>query len=122
LFTQYGTDPEKMVSALQREAMVAIKVSQYYDEVKKLQDEMTGANEQKPDPIVELKKQELEQRAQKDQAQVQVDKMRLQLDSQREQNDVANDQARLAMQKALADQRSRLSLMQMENKRGNTPQ
>ena len=122
LFTQYGTDPDQMVSALQREAMVAVKVSQYYDEVKKLQDEMTGANEQQPDPIVELKKQELQQRAQKDQSQAQIDQMRLQLDSQREQNDVANDQARLAMQKALADQRSRLSLMQMENKRGNIPQ
>jgi hypothetical protein len=27
LFQQYGTDPEKLVSALQREAMVALKVT-----------------------------------------------------------------------------------------------
>jgi len=111
-----------MVSALQREAMVALKVAQYYEQMKALQDELSGENQQQPDPVVELKKQELAQRAQRDEAQAQIDQARIQLDAQREQNDVSNDQARLALQKAIADQRAQLSLMQMENKRGNLPQ
>jgi hypothetical protein len=122
LFKEYGTDPDQMVSALQREAMVALKVAQYYEEMRNLQDQLSGADQQQPDPVVELKKQELAQRAQRDQTQAQIDQARIQLDAQREQNDVSNDQARLALQKAIADQRAQLSLMQMENKRGNLPQ
>lgn len=122
LFKEYGTDPEEMVSALQREAMVALKVAQYYEEMKKLQDSLSGKDKQKPDPIVELKKQELAQRAQKDQTQAQIDQARIQLDAQREQNDVKNDQAKLALQQAIADQRAELSLMQMENRNDNRTQ
>jgi len=62
LFTQYGTDPDRMVSALQREAMVAIKVAALYEEMKAMQDELSGAGQEQPDPIVELKKQELRKR------------------------------------------------------------
>ena len=42
LFTQYGTDPDRMVSSLQREAMIAIKVAQFYQEVKDLQSQLSG--------------------------------------------------------------------------------
>jgi len=122
LFTQYGTDPDQMVSALQREAMVALKVAQYYEEMRKLQDQLSGADQQQPDPVVELKKQELAQRAQRDEAQAQIDQARIQLDAQREQNDVQHDQAKLALQQAIADQRAELSMRQMESRRGNFPQ
>ena len=122
LFKQYGTDPDQMVSALQREAMVALKVAQYYEEMRKLQDQLSGADQQQPDPVVELKKQELAQRAQRDEAQAQIDQARIQLDAQREQNDVQHDQAKLALQQAIADQRAELSMRQMESRRGNFPQ
>jgi hypothetical protein len=122
LFKEYGTDPDHMVSALQREAMVALKVAEFYEEVKQLQNQLSGADKEKPDPVVELKKQELAQRAQRDQAQAQIDQARIQLDAQREQNDVQNDQAKLALQQAIADQRAELSMRQMESRRGNFPQ
>jgi len=118
LFTQYGTDPDRMVSALQREAMVAIKVATLYEEMKAMQDELSGAGQEEPDPIVELKKQELAQKAQNDQMDAQGDQSRLALDQQKEQNDVANDQARLANQQQLAAQRNELTMLQMQQ-RGN---
>jgi len=118
LFTQYGTDPDRMVSALQREAMVAIKVAALYEEMKAMQDELSGAGQEQPDPIVELKKQELAQKAQNDKMDAQADQSRLALDQKKEQNDVANDQARLANQQQLAAQRNELTMLQMQQ-RGN---
>ena len=110
LFRQYGTDPEGLVSALQREAMVAMKVAQGYQEVKKLQTDMLGPQD---DPLVKLKEKELEQGAQRDQAKVQieqarlnVDQQRLGLDQQKEQSDVQFDQARLALQQQVAAQKN----------------
>jgi hypothetical protein len=103
LFRQYGTDPEGLVSALQREAMIAIKVAQGYQEVKKLQTDMMGPQD---DPLVKLKEKELEQSAARDQAKTQVDQQRLTLDQQKEQADVQYDQARLALQQQAAAQKN----------------
>jgi hypothetical protein len=98
LFQQYGTDPENLVSPLQKEAMVALKVAEYFQEVKKLQSELSGEGQQQPDPLIELKKAEIQQRGQVEEAKIGMDKQRLAFDQQREQNDVAIDQARLAQQ------------------------
>jgi len=95
LFQQYGTDPENLVSPLQKEAMVALKVAEYFQEVKKLQSELSGEGQQQPDPLIELKKAEIQQRGQVEEAKIGMDKQRLAFDQQREQNDVAMDQARL---------------------------
>ena len=110
LFRQYGTDPEGLVSALQREAMIAMKVAQGYQEVKKLQTDMMGPQD---DPLVKLKEKEIEQSAQRDQAKAQidqgrlnVDQQRLGLDQQKEQMDVQFDQARLALQQQVAAQKN----------------
>jgi hypothetical protein len=103
LFRQYGTDPEGMISALQREAMIAIQVAQGYQEVKALQTQMMGPQN---DPLVDLKKQELAQSAQRDQAKLQVDQQRLGLDQQKEQADVQFDSARLALQQQAAAQKN----------------
>jgi hypothetical protein len=103
LFRQYGTDPEGMVSALQREAMIAIKVAQGYQEVKKLQTDMMGPQD---DPLVKLKEKELSQSAARDQAKTQVDSQRLALDQQKEQADVQYDQARLTLQQQAAAQKN----------------
>jgi hypothetical protein len=112
LFRQYGTDPEGLVSALQREALIAMKVAQGYQEVKKLQTDMTGPQD---DPLVKLKEKEIEQSAQRDQAKAQVeqarlnvDQQRLGLDQQKEQADVQFDQARLALQQQVAAQKNSL--------------
>jgi hypothetical protein len=104
LFQQYGTDPEKLVSALQREAMVALKVAQYFQEVKQLQSQLMG---DQSDPLVELKKQEIAQAAQRDQARIAMDQQRLAFDQQKEANDVAIDQAKLAQKGAQDAQKAR---------------
>jgi len=103
LFQQYGTDPDQLISSLQREAMVAIKVAQGFQEVKALQVQLQGPQ---TDPLVELKKQELSQSAQRDQAKLQVDQQRLGLDQQKEQADVQFDSARLALQQQAAAQKN----------------
>jgi len=94
LFQQYGTDPDKMVSALQREAMIAVKVAQFYQEAKALQSELMGPQE---DPLVKVKEQEIQARAAADAAKDQNEKARIQLEGQRVQGDMAIDQAKLAL-------------------------
>ena len=116
LFTQYGTDPDRMVSALQREAMVAIKVAQFYQEVKDLQSQLSGEGQEQPDPVVELKKQELAQSAERDKGKAEIDKAKLALDQQQEQNDVSYDQARISTQQQLAAERNQIALMQMQQR------
>jgi hypothetical protein len=94
LFRQYGTDNNNMISALQREAMVAVKTAEFYQEAKQLQTQMMGSQE---DPLVGLKKQELDNNAKDDQAKQAIAQERLQLDQQREQADQAQDSAKLQL-------------------------
>jgi len=114
LFQQYGVDPDRLVSPLQKEAMVALKVAQFFQEVKQMQAQMSGEGQQQPDPLIELKKAEIQQRGQTEQAKIQVDQQRLAFDQQREANDVAIDQARLAQQQ----QSNQARIMQMAQPRG----
>jgi hypothetical protein len=94
LFKQYGTDPDHMISPLQREAMVALKVVEGYQAMKAMQDKLQPPPS---DPLVDLKKQELQQSAARDQANQQVDQAKLQLDQQKEQSNERMDQANLAL-------------------------
>jgi hypothetical protein len=93
LFKQYGTDPEQLVSSLQREAMVALKVVQFIQEAKDLQKQLEGPPPD--DPLVKLKEQEIQARSAADQARDQNEKARIQLDMQQEQADQTFDQAKL---------------------------
>jgi len=111
LFKQYGTDPDQLISPLQREAMVALKVAEFYQQAKQLQEQLSGANQQQPDPLIELKKQELANNAQRDQANAQIAQQKLMLDQQKEQNDMAVDQARLQQNQQLAAERNAVALM-----------
>ena len=95
LFKQYGTDPDSMISPLQREAMVALKVVEGYQAMKAMQDKLQPPSP--PDPLIDLKKQELQQSAASDQAKQQVSQAKLQLDQQKEQSDERMDQANLAL-------------------------
>ena len=116
LFRQYGTDPDKMVSALQREAMIALKIVEFFQLIRQQQAELSGENQpQPPDPLIELKKQELSQNAQRDQGRLQIDQSKLQLDQQQEQNDVTEAQARLNSQQQIASNRDQLAMMKMSN-------
>jgi hypothetical protein len=79
LFMAYGTDPDRMVSDLQREAMVA------------------------------LKEQELKIRAQSDMANQQIDRQRLQIEQQRTQATMQANQARIASQERIAEERAQVA-------------
>jgi len=103
LFSQYGTDPEGIVSPLQREAMVALKTAQFFQEVRQLQQQMAGQPPE--DPLIKLKEQEIQARAARDQAKTQLDQARLQLDQQRENNDQRMDQMNLSLKMQTAAQR-----------------
>jgi len=109
LFMSYGTDPDRMVSDLQREAMVALRVAQYMEETRKLQNQLMGAGEEGPDPIVALKEQELKIRAQSDMANQQIDRQRLQIEQQRTQATMQANQARIASQERIADERAQVA-------------
>jgi len=98
LFKAYGTDPDRMVSAIQKEGMVALRIAQYMKDVRDMQDQLTGG--EGPDPVVALKEQELQIRAAKDQAGNQIDQQRLALDQQRLQHRAGIDEQRLALQAA----------------------
>jgi hypothetical protein len=95
LFQQYGVDPDSIVSALQREAMIAIKTAEYYQEAKKMQTELEGAPAE--DPLVKVKEQEIKAKAAADQAKDQNEKARIQLEGQRVQGDLALDNAKLQL-------------------------
>jgi hypothetical protein len=111
LFREYGTDPEKLVSPLQREAMIALKAAEFYQEAKALQEQLSGANQPPNDPLIELKKQELAQSAQRDQAKIAMDQARITLDQQRENNDMMVDQARLQQAAQSAKERNAVTLV-----------
>ena len=114
LFQQYGTDPEGLVSALQREAMVALKVAQFFQEVKQLQSQMMG---DQTDPLVKLKEQEIQQAGQRDQARMAMDQQRLAFDQQKENNDMAIEQAKLAQKGASDVQKTQQVIAQSAQRR-----
>lgn len=115
LFQQYGTDPDGLVSALQREAMIALKVAEYFKEMKAMQQELSGPQE---DPLVELKKQELQQNAQRDQARNQIDQTRVSLEQQRTQADIADDQANLQLKAAALEAKTGIDQASLQAKSG----
>ena len=104
LFRQYGTDPDKMISDLEKEALIALKVTQYLQEMKAMQNELAGAPQ--TDPVVQLKEQELQQRAAKDQADSQIKQQQIANEQMRIQQNAQADQARIQSQEKIADQRA----------------
>ena len=102
LFKMYGTDPDKLVSALQREGMVAMKVAVFMQETKDLQAKLSGEGQQQEDPLIALKKQELEQRAAYDQARIQAENRKIELDQQKAQAAEQFNRERLQSQQNIA--------------------
>ncbi|NQW93782.1 MAG: hypothetical protein HQ446_07075, partial [Polaromonas sp.] len=103
LFKAYGTDPDRMVSAIQKEGMVAIKIAVYMQEVRKMQEEMAGG-EEGPDPLIKLKETEIQQRAQNDQAKIAIDQKRLALDEQKQQESMQLNRQKLQLQQTKINQ------------------
>jgi hypothetical protein len=102
IFRNYGVDPDRMVSVIQKEGMVALKVVEFMQEMKNMQNQLAGIDGQQPDPVVQLKQQELQMRAQNDQMDNQIDQQRLAIEQQKAQDVVAANQARIQSQENIA--------------------
>jgi hypothetical protein len=105
LFADYGSDPDNMVSALQREAMVAVKVAEYMMELKGTQAELSGEAGGE-DPVIALKAQELQQRAAKDQADIAIKEQGVQVDQARIAQNAQGNEARIQSQQEIAQLRA----------------
>jgi hypothetical protein len=104
LFKAYGTDPDRMVSLIQKEGMIAIKIAVFMQEVRDMQDNLSGANEEAPDPLIKLKETEIQQRGQNDQAKIALDQQRLGLDQQKQQETSQINRQKLQLQQAKLNQ------------------
>jgi hypothetical protein len=102
LFKQYGTDPDRMVSAIQREGMVAINIAMGMKEVRDMQETFAGG--EGPDPLVQIKEKEIAQRAEADKARIGLDQQRLALDQQKAQQTNQINQQKLLLQQEKVNQ------------------
>jgi hypothetical protein len=102
LFVSYGTDPDRMISAIQREGMVALRIAGNLQEVRGLQDQLAGG--EGPDPLIKLKEAEIQQRAQNDQAKIALDEKKLALDQQKQQTNTQFNQQKLQLQQSKLNQ------------------
>ena len=102
LFRNYGVDPDRMVSQIQREGMVALKIVEFLQEMKNVQNQLLGADGKEQDPVVALKQQELQIRAQNDQMDNQIDQQRLALEQKKAQDVLLANQQRIESQENIA--------------------
>jgi hypothetical protein len=94
-----------------------LKIAQFMQEMRLLQEQLANPSGGGQDPIVALKAQELQQRAAKDQADVQIDEKRLQLDQAKiAQNQQAN-QERIASQQKIAQMRTNVAVQRLNQPR-----
>jgi hypothetical protein len=102
LFKAYGTDPDRMISAIQKEGMVALRIATGIKEVRDMQEAFAGG--EGPDPLVLLKEKEIAQRGQADQARINIDQQRLALDQQKAQETSQINRQKLQLQQAKVNQ------------------
>tara|TARA_R110000868_G_scaffold354563_1_gene615862 strand:+ start:1250 stop:3607 length:2358 start_codon:yes stop_codon:yes gene_type:complete len=100
LFAHYGSDPDRMISEIQREGLVSVKIAQYQQEMRLMQEQLANPGAGGSDPVVALKEQELAQRAAKDKADIQIDEQQLVLEKEKmTQTEQANQERILGQQK-----------------------
>jgi hypothetical protein len=95
---QKGGQPATDDEMLEVEKMTAQFVAEGLQQVKQLSGELSGAGA--PDPLVQLKEQELQIKAQGDQADQQIDQAKVELDAQNQQMRGSQFDRRLASQEA----------------------
>jgi hypothetical protein len=100
---QAGMQPANEQEMLETEKLTAQLVAQGMQQLKELSGQMSG--EGGPDPLVQLKEQELQQKAQADQMDNQVDMAKLQLDQTSQQTRAQQFQQRLASQEEMTRER-----------------
>ena len=123
IFASYGPEGMSIVSDIQKEAQVAMFVAQGMAELRKLSQEMSGANA--PDPLVALKEQELQLRAQDAERKAQVDQQNLALKAQDMQQDAAFNQQKLQSNEQIAAEKASIArerINQVERSNQNAAQ
>jgi hypothetical protein len=100
---QAGMQPANEQEMLEIEKLTAQLVAQGMQQLKELSGQMSGAGG--PDPLVQLKEAELQQKAQADQMDNQVDMAKLQLDQQGQAMRGQQFQQRLASQEEMTRER-----------------
>ena len=115
---QQGMQMQGPEQEIQFQAAVAQFVAEGLQQVKDLSGQLSGAGA--PDPLVELKKAELEQDAQQAAADDQLDQQKLQLDAQNQQMRSDQFQQRLASQERQTQARIQSAMQrEMMKQRGN---
>ena len=108
---QTGGQPLTPELELELEALVAQLVVQEMQNMKQIQMQLSGAGQPPaPDPLVELKQQELQLDAQRQQAELQMDQQELAMDQQRMQNKSQEFQQRLESQERQTQARIQAAL------------
>ena len=95
----------------QMAAMIAQLEAQFMQELKQISQELSGAGQ--PDPVVQLKQQELQQNAQKDQMDAQLNQAKMQLDAAKLQQKDSIDRARIQKDYDIADKRAEVQYDKM---------
>jgi hypothetical protein len=104
IFRAYGPEGKSIVSDIQKEAQVSMFVDQGMAELRKLSQEMSGANA--PDPLIALKEKELELRAQDQQGKTQLSQQDLALKSQDIQQEAAFTQQKIQTTQQIAAEKA----------------
>lgn len=110
LMQQTGGQPLDQELELELDAMVARIVAQEMQNLKQLSAQISGQGQEGPDPLVQLKQQELQLDAQRQQAELQLDQQELAMDQQRMQNKRQEFQQRLQSQERQTQARIQAAL------------
>ena len=102
-----GPDLENMT-----QGQIAVLEAQFLAETQQLQAKMSGAGQ--PDPVIQLKQQELQQRAMNDQAKLQFDQTKLGFEQQKLQQKDKIDNARIDSQEDIAMLRAKINLEKLD--------
>jgi hypothetical protein len=113
LYKVHGLDPKHLISDIQREGMIAMAIVNKLQQIKDLQQKLMGNQE---DPLVALKKQELQQNAAKADKEIQVDQQRLQLDQADKQKQDEIDMNRIRSNEQIAQFRGNIAMQKEQNK------
>ena len=120
---QQGGQPADDQQMLQMEQMTAQFVAEGLQQLRQLSQELSGAGA--PDPLVQLKEAELQQKAQESQADQQIDQAKVQLDAQNQEMRSDQFQQRLAAQERQTQARIQAAMereLLKQRNNGGTPQ
>lgn len=117
---QQGGQPADAEQMLEVEKMTAQFIAEGLQQLKELSGQLSGAGA--PDPLVQLKEAELQQKAASDQADNQIDQAKLQLDSQNQQMRGQQFQQRLQSQEEQTDKRIDSAMQRELLKQQSKPQ